>query len=517
MNKEEYERKIKEYKNIIEKNAKEIDYLMKNSDLSDAARKERIEYLTGQSDICSKNINNITDVINKISDIEKNNDLSKSERNKKLKEFRKKINMDRIEYQKFSEQGKYRNLFSSLINNVDKKIHNFVYKDQCSETAKKIREKLYNYSLKRFNSRYENTFKYIVKNALITSAITIAPWVLAELVPALSGIMGIVMVVDGVFLGQTVLKSISAIYNNIRFDGASFERQYDIQKGSFMENIKSSWKRLTNNNSISYSVNKTNNVSSNTDTVIRNTNSDSNVSENLKSVLTSNIDSSKENVNDGKVSEKLKNILMRDKEESMTNGSDLPPVSIEEDRNNDKPFDNSTMPVHERVRRVDRLHNNVNASTITEQTVSSDMNQVTNNTERKRRTDKYRNSNYNNENNTNKMDFSTAVHVLRDKNGSYSDDEINTALTRVAKSFGSKNVTKEDIRKKLGDYNKLEQLLSYYGHKVKNNNATEEEKNTYNELLNQFARFNGDDYTINDFYADWAYEYAHQDGKSKGR
>ena len=453
------------------------------------------------------------------------NGEKKREALKNLKE--KEINL-KFNYRKQS-QGNIRNFFSSIIAQSDKKIHNAIYKENGKKFLKPIREKLYNWSEKRFNNRYESPLRYLAKNALITLGMIVVPWVAIQIVPALSAISIPIIAANYVFAGQTIIKAISTIYNIVRYDGAKFERHYNLLEGSFTENIKSSWKSLFNSktNKNVENLDKNARISTGVKNTLLDEHSDSieknnatGLSDEIKNTLISGYDSLHKEDNFTNITDEMGDIVV-DSNSSITDSNEST-IKKEEDRlSSDFEVSNRT-----RNRRVERLHNNISDSNLELSRIRNprverlhnvnksenlnDENIQKNSYERHRRVERLHNDNIVN-------NFSDAVHVLRDNNGNYTDEVREKALNIVAKSFGNKKVTSEDIKKKLTDFNKLEQLLSFYGNKVKNNTATLEDMSTYGRLLDQFGNYNGNNYTTNDFFADEAYYSAHPEERSKGR
>ena len=438
--------------------------------------------------------------------------LKGEKRKEALKTLKEKETNLKINYRRQS-QGNIRNLFSSFIGQADKRIHNFVYKEDGKKFLQPIREKLYNWSEKRFNNRYENPLAYIIKNTFIAAGMIIVPWVAIQLVPALSVISLPVALANYAFLGQTIIKSVSAIYNIVRYDGANFERRYDIRKGSFIENIKSSLNSLTKSKTLSGSKVNSSDVNKEKVSHTERNHESGIVSDEVRESLFGDTlerretDVNTEIVNSDRVSDDVRSSLFED---------------VVSESRMDSREDSISSSTIKRNRRLGRFNDTESTDTYTSDLNSPLESNKANINLKENYKDNYNISNnvYKNNNEPKKesnLHFSDAVHILRDKQNNYSEKQKEEALNVVARSFGNKKVSTEDIRKKLSDYNKLEQLLGYYGNKVKTNTATLEDMSFYSKLLEQFGRYNGNDYTLTDLMADEAYYNAHPEERSKGR
>ncbi len=495
----------------IEEYEKELENLKKEKENYDVADSYYISRLNKQINGLSTLIGELKKLKEKEKSIKEHGYIKRNEK-KKLKELAKEVKAAENKYNIVVRNNSTspRDFFSSIIGQVDKKIHNFRYrigKDDIQE--EKMKQKWENKKSK-IGSRY-------VKGGLLSYFLPRAGIVLvgAILMPTFSfafGSAAATVASIGLAVGGAVTlgKTISTVYNKIRYGGPRLERQYNIQKGSFIENIKSSWNSLTKSNNKTKSDSRTDTADVNKENTdhISSTHESDKVSEELKTSLfgSSSLDDKKtvthsDDVTDGKVSDELRSSLFEDVvDESRTSS----PISA------DAPI--------VRNRRLGRFNDTESTDTYVNDLNSSlEGNKINMNLD-----DKYTNSSNTYKNNMvqtkeSNLKFSDAVHILRDKQNNYTEKEKDEALSVVARSFGNKKVSTEDIRKKLTDYNKLEQLLGYYGNKVKTNTATLEDMSFYSKLLEQFGRYNGNDYTLTDLMADEAYYSTHPDEKGKGR
>ncbi len=112
------------------------------------------------------------------------------------------------------------------------------------------------------------------------------------------------------------------------------------------------------------------------------------------------------------------------------------------------------------------------------------------------------------------ISFAKAISIVRDKK-MHTRDEWEMAMQKLACTFGNKKRTSKETTAILNDFNKTEKMLAYYGHKIKTNNASAEEKLIYTALLYHLSTFevidnfslNSLEDDINDYIADEALRY----------
>ena len=102
---------------------------------------------------------------------------------------------------------------------------------------------------------------------------------------------------------------------------------------------------------------------------------------------------------------------------------------------------------------------------------------------------------------TNTMSFNEAISIVRDKEF-HQEDEWRRAMGVLSSTFGNSKKINNDNSKKLSDFNKTEKLLSFYGRKIKDNTATNEEKLIYNTLIYRLAKCDLDNFSLDDIEDD---------------
>ena len=216
-----------------------LRYLRNDSPLSADEKKERIEKLLEERNEVINLINFFSETNKKI-DILKSKDTLTKEEKKDIKSLESSLNAKRKDYNK-RYQGKYRDLLSAYFGQVDKRIHNFVYKNNSLWRSKN----------NRVSKRYSNTFGYFIKNAGISALIYVGSGlVLGPLLPAA---FPYALGVAGVYLGQTVVKTVATIYNKIKYGGPRLQRKYDISKDGYLTHVGDCWNKIVHGNTLSLS------------------------------------------------------------------------------------------------------------------------------------------------------------------------------------------------------------------------------------------------------------------------
>lgn len=223
---------IKDNENELRKiNEKKDEY----ASFSEQAQEERRKFLEEENSKLRSFIGKYNSLNNEIKELEetkeKETDRKKiKEITEKIKEKRKDLKIEKHDIKKFA-QGRTRNVVSSLIGQIDKRVSNLLYKNNT----------LWSLHTRMVEKRYSSPIKYLLKNGLIMIGSLSVAGLAVTLAPALAPLMTVVGIANGVFLVNTVVKGVSAIYNNYKYGGhLPFERKKDIQKGSFIENIKNS-------------------------------------------------------------------------------------------------------------------------------------------------------------------------------------------------------------------------------------------------------------------------------------
>lgn len=226
---DELERKLKKINNNIK-------YYKNDSPLPEEERNNAIQKLEQERDEIEKFLNYCYETNEKINALESRNELP-SESKKDLAKLKKELNDRRKDYNK-KYQGRYRDVVSSFFGQIDKKIHNLVYKNNSFWRNK----------YKRVKYRYEHTSKYLLKNVFITIGIMGGLGMASLVVPAIAPYA---LGASAAFLGQTFVKTIATIRNRARYGGPRLERNYPIMKNGYFKNISNSWNKVLNSNTLS--------------------------------------------------------------------------------------------------------------------------------------------------------------------------------------------------------------------------------------------------------------------------
>ena len=217
----------------------DLNYLRNDSPLPDDEKKERIAKIEKERDELISLVNFFSETNKKIDDLSKKDSLTREER-KEISTLNKSLNTKRKEYNK-KYQGKIRDLFSAYIGQVDKKIHNVVYKSNSFWRNKN----------RRVSERYQHTFKYFIKNAGISALMYFGSGlVLGPLAPAM---FPVALGVSAAYLGQTVIKTVAAIYNKKKYGGPRLQRKYDISKSGYWKHVGDCWDEIVNSYTFSLS------------------------------------------------------------------------------------------------------------------------------------------------------------------------------------------------------------------------------------------------------------------------
>ena len=220
----ELERKLRQIEN-------ELNYLRNDSPLSSEEKEEKINNLNQEKNKIIDLINYFSDINVKINNLKSKGMLSKEE-HQELNSLKENLNTRRKEFNK-EYQGGYRDLISSFFGQIDKRIHNKIYKNNS----------LWRNKRKRVIDRYDNIGKYFFKNCLITSGIVLVPGLISLFVPAIAPY---VIGAASLYFGQGVIKTIAAIYNKARYGGPRLMREYPIVNG-YYANIENSWNKVLGN------------------------------------------------------------------------------------------------------------------------------------------------------------------------------------------------------------------------------------------------------------------------------
>ena len=227
----ELERKLKEINDNLE-------YLRNHSQLSSSAKEEKIREYEQERQEINNFINFFTNTNERIEVLQSQNSLSKEEK-KELKSLRESIDSKRKEYNK-KYQGRYRDMLSASIGEIDKRIHNAIYRNNTNWRSKN----------KRVRRRYENTLKYFLKNTGISFGILLVPGFVSMFVPSIAPY---VVGAASLYFGQTIFKTIAAYHNKRVYGGPRLVRKYDISQNGYFNNNENCWNKIINNNLLSNS------------------------------------------------------------------------------------------------------------------------------------------------------------------------------------------------------------------------------------------------------------------------
>lgn len=247
--------KVEKIDELIRETEKEITRINEKdgeyATWSEESLKEREEFLKSLSSELSALKSKLVNTISEIKKLEEERDATtdvsvKREKEKKIVEKTKDLKQTKKSMDKLAP-GKLRDVASSFIAQVDKRVHNAVYREKTKSGkdsklgsfAWKIHEKLVNF-------RYNHPFGYFL-GEIGAKAAVLTGFALAGFAPALFPVL------VGAMAAGTVIRGGTTIYNLIKYHGhPGLIRKFDIQKGSYSENIKNSlFKRKRTKKSIS--------------------------------------------------------------------------------------------------------------------------------------------------------------------------------------------------------------------------------------------------------------------------
>ena len=603
---------------LIKDNQDEIERLEKNSD---NASKDRVAYLKEENTKLETFKANYTKQAEQLVKLEEEEKKDKNVKDR-IKKLRNEMNSEVKKVEKLS-QGKLRNVFSTMIGQVDKRIHNWWYREG--------KDNRWNEHTEKINERYKNIPKYILKNTGMSIAMFLGLGAVVALIPATSAVLTpVIFGTTATFITQTAIKAGVAIYNKRKFGGPLLERNKKILNGTYLENIENATyeKKASKNifsrvKELSYKligkkstsspvvnsekkeedkektnekVNEKENTLNLTDEVIKaifKLNSITDINKASLEELTNVINETKRF--DGKLpldaqnkynmifaraqmlfDEKVKNAIEVIKNVNLETATleDLHSViewtkDVSEDlpenykekynkifakyqmlldkKDNKKNNDDKRKPNNNRINKL-IMDFNLNSNDINDyyniiylvgkhsdeldnkalkkyndiyekaQMLYEKQNKKTN--VQKPNIDNYANLDQFNVVDINKDDknltFAKAISIVRDKS-IHSQDEWEAAMNKLASVFGSgKNKKTSDTVKVLSDFNKTEKLIAEYGRKIREGNATGEDKLIHQALLYHLAKYDViDNFSfdtveedINDFIADEAKRYS---------
>ena len=238
------------YEKLIIKNKQEIEAL-RRKETKTALDEEKIAYLEDLNkkierfiETCKNKDEKINEIKDKISDIEKDSEISMTDKKTQIKAKQAEIKKIKKEKKELSTElsrtsrGRVHDILSSSIGNVDKRIHNWWYEGE-------KHNKRWSNHCDIVNERYtrKGLLKYTSKRFL-GIAIAIGS---SFILPVFGGMVFTGAIAYGAF---TAVKTIFTIINKAKYGEPRLERKYDIQKGSWLENIKASVYKLGKQRSV---------------------------------------------------------------------------------------------------------------------------------------------------------------------------------------------------------------------------------------------------------------------------
>lgn len=171
---------------------------------------DKLNIILNNNDIVIKRLNN-------------ENNKSKEEKIKFLETQNRVINdyleNNNIKSIKKLSYKRIRDIFSSIINNTDKKVHNAVFKNNI----------LWDLYRKNYNDRYDNTESHYTRGMLISFVM-----IFIGMISPVMDIVGIICLLN------CIIKYIKTKYNVMNYGVPKIEREYFIQKDTWLNNIKTS-------------------------------------------------------------------------------------------------------------------------------------------------------------------------------------------------------------------------------------------------------------------------------------
>ena len=249
---------IKKIRKIIKENEIELENINNKTDeykdFSENAINERKIFLEQQNNSLKKFAKVYDTCISEIKTLEKSKGNDKKANkiiNKNINSIYSKIEEVAKEVKGLS-RGRIRDIISAYFGQIDKKVHNALYGKNTS-----FRNGLWRAYSSMVNKRYKNVPGYVLKNLGIGVLFVMAAGMSTVILPVSTTIMPTVGAIFGIFMANTVIKAASAAYNNLRYGGPFLKRKYDIQNGTYNENIANSLlkyrkSKLELSNSIEY-------------------------------------------------------------------------------------------------------------------------------------------------------------------------------------------------------------------------------------------------------------------------
>ncbi len=195
-----------------------------------------------------------TNAEKKVSEIRELNDKIKNEKDaKKRKEFSKELKQrkDELNIEKQNvvnnSQGKTKEVISNYFGQIDKRIHNLLYRDN------KVGNTLWKWHCGLTNWRYNHVILYPIAGIVATAGVFIAASaIMPAAYPAIYALTGVVGT-------NFIAKTVASAFNIIKYhDMPKLVQHKNIRKGSFLENINNALleRRKTKNANRNIRINK---------------------------------------------------------------------------------------------------------------------------------------------------------------------------------------------------------------------------------------------------------------------
>ena len=215
---DKYQKQIKENKKDIAKLEKALNKAKGDQKLF---IESQIKFLKEQND----RLQSISNDIAAIKGLKNDSSISKKDKKTKKAELSKNINETKKEIRK---SGTFSNVISNIFGQVDKRFTNFIYKSN----------RIYKRVLNARTKRYNDIFSYTFPRSIVIGVAA----VLGTVVPG----SGILIGLGVLYAGAVVLpKTIAALVRIAKKTPPTINRNKEISKGSYLDNIKGAWYKFT--------------------------------------------------------------------------------------------------------------------------------------------------------------------------------------------------------------------------------------------------------------------------------
>lgn len=220
---------------LFKKNKQEIDIIDNTNYLSDGAKEDRKKIVKKENEL----------IENYQNTLEKNTKIIKAidEGNKTLIKESEKAKLYNEIYDAENElvcekQGTIKNIISAFLGQVDKKIHNFIFKEaKRNGKETKFRNKLWSFHKNEVENRYIYLKGFIKESAILFGILSLVGFAATKGGLLLSG--KILYCASGMLFLDSTIKAISTKYNLNKFGKhPKLNRIKELFSGNYMENIE---------------------------------------------------------------------------------------------------------------------------------------------------------------------------------------------------------------------------------------------------------------------------------------